>query len=252
MKPLWLILAVPLLWALPAQATVFWDDEMESGNSGFNISALAGIMSYDTTIKFSGSGSVKLTYPSNCYPDGPNQCGGSAFRVIGTPTSILWRRSYLYVPSSFTVGNDETKLLLAQPTTSAWNIWLELRPPATIMYAYSGTNPLSANYFSSANMPRNVWTCIEEFIDPGTAGQANGTLQIYVNGTIALNRTNVPMRPAGDTSTWSVMQIFRQVGIGNIYWDRIAVGNSRIGCVGAPPPPDTTPPPVPTGFTVTP
>src|SRR5689334_4528672 len=81
-----------------AQATVYWDDEMEAGTTGF--SAATGGMTFDTSVKFSGTGSIRLDYPSNCYPDNiSNQCGGFSERNH-TGNRHIYTRFYVMFSSN--------------------------------------------------------------------------------------------------------------------------------------------------------
>src|SRR5690242_13774787 len=100
-----------------SHATVFWDDEMEAGNTGYNISGKSGTMTFDTSVKFSGNGSLRLDYPSECYPDKIAQgfqCGGYVDRSFPT-TSNLYRRFYINMANNFTVGDSETKIMATYP-----------------------------------------------------------------------------------------------------------------------------------------
>ena len=55
---------VPML----SHAAVFWDDEMEEGTTGFKYQPNydSGAFTYDTSVKFSGSGSIRLNFPNAC------------------------------------------------------------------------------------------------------------------------------------------------------------------------------------------
>ena len=55
-----------------SHAAVFWDDEMEQGNTNFlpayMLSTMipGGNMAYDTNVKFSGAASLRYNYPAIC------------------------------------------------------------------------------------------------------------------------------------------------------------------------------------------
>src|SRR5690242_20137369 len=111
-----------------SQATVFWDDEVVSGNSGYSLAS--GAMSFDTSTKFSGNGSIRLDYPSQCYPDKilqGFQCGGYVDRTFPA-TSNLYRRFYLNMASNFTVGDTETKIMATYPSgNTTFTTWWEFQ-----------------------------------------------------------------------------------------------------------------------------
>ena len=86
-----------------SHGAVFWDDEMEQGNTDFSAAYMLstmipnGIMAYDTTTKYSGNGSIRVNFPASCDITGAefpaNQCGGSITRIFPDQASI-WRRVY--------------------------------------------------------------------------------------------------------------------------------------------------------------
>ena len=102
-RPLLLFLVMMTVLSLApmlSHAAVFWDDEMEEGPSEFSTSYMAsylipsGIMAYDTSVKFSGNGSIRLNYPPACQTlTTQNQCGGSATRTFPL-TDNVWKRVY--------------------------------------------------------------------------------------------------------------------------------------------------------------
>ena len=238
---------VPLL----AHATVFWEDEMEPGNTGYNL--VGGAMAFDTSTKFSGNGAVRLDYPSVCYPDASaqNNCGGYMDRAI-TPTSTLYRRFYVRLSSGFTVSDVYTKLMRSDTSGPNSNWWV-LGCCGSKQLLVSEQNV--PNVGSTINVPTSFtmqdarWYCVETMEQLNTPGVANGQSQVWVDGVQVMNQTGITYRQAGDNSLFVNNRLYRQTGIGSIWFDRIAVGDSRIGCSGAPPPSDTTPPAVPSGLT---
>ena len=247
------LVATALLSLSPilSHATVFWDDEMEPGNSGFDISMLQGTISYDTSVKFSGNGSVRLDYPSNCYPDIITaQCGGFTERSH-TSTPHVFTRYYVMFSSTFTYGNTETKIILSKTNTNVSSWWTT---------RYGSSNLVDQVQFvtdavvesSSFSFNRGVWTCVEmeEKLSSGP-GASDGFVNAWVNGSQVLHATGIFTTPPGDGATGYILKrIYRQVGIGSVWFDRIAVGDQRIGCSGSAPAGDTTPPASPIGLTI--
>jgi hypothetical protein len=253
LKITWLtVLASALLSGLPtiSHSTVFWDDEMEAGNSGYGL--VPGAMSYDTSVKFSGSGSVRLDYSSLCYPDASaqNNCGGYMDRTF-TPTGTFYRRFYIRLSSGFTVSDVFTKLMRSDTTGQTSNWWTLGCCGSKQMEVHDQNVPVGSTnvYFANFTMRDATWYCVETYEQLSTPGVANGVQQAWVDGVQVLNQTGIPFRASGDNSLYNNNRLYRQTGLGSIWFDRVAVGDTRIGCSGTPPPSDTTPPATPSGFT---
>lgn len=243
-----------------SHAAIFWDDEMEAGNTGFLLSATA--MSYDTAVKFSGSGSFRLNYPSACQTSTTqNQCGGSAGRAI-PHTDDLYRRAYFRMsgtgPNPTNSGVFETALaftkMLNTESTGISRDWWVMGCCRGKTFLAGLENVPSAgrttNVYSSITLADNRWYCIETREKMNTPGVANGIAEAWVDNVKVMTKTDVMFRSAGNTNNWDRVGIFRQIGAGNIWWDRYATGNSRIGCSGSNPQGDTTPPNIPSGASV--
>ena len=103
------------------------------------------------------------------------------------------------------------------------------------------------------------WDQIEFEWKLNTPGQADGLLRFWIDGVLRIEALNKEWRGPTPTSVHPIYgtlcptpsnvsikntQIYAQCGIGNVWYDRFAVANTRIGLVnGTPPPP---PPPVDT------
>jgi hypothetical protein len=249
------LIAMAVLSLLPisAHATVFWDDEMESGNSGYGI--VAGAMSYDTSIKFSGAGSTRLDYSSVCYPDASAQanCGGFMDRTY-TPTNGLYRRFYFRMSSGFQVSDVFTKMMRSDtngPNSSNWWVIGCCGGKLFIDAAQSPSLPGSAqNFYSTFTFRDAQWYCVETYEQLNTPGVSNGISRAWVDGALVMDVTNIPYKPSGDNSLFYNNRLYRQTGLGSIWYDRLAVGDTRIGCLGSVQTTDTTPPAVPLGLFV--
>ena len=262
---LFLVIIVGLsLLPMFSHAALFWDDEMESGTPFKSLYAISvGAMAYDTAVKFSGSGSIRLEYRPECEPAtfGGRGCGGSASRTVPL-TDTLYRRAYfrmsgqgpIVTPTRLfqtSIGNF-TKMLRTT-SNGLTRLWWVMGCCASKRFLVGLENvpPGGAtNKFSSATLTDNRWYCIETHEKLNTPGVANGIAQAWVDGAQVMNVTNIMYRLAGNNNLWNEVAIFRQTGRGNIWWDRYATGNTRIGCNGSGNQTDATPPALPSGIQV--
>ena len=84
------------------------------------------------------------------------------------------------------------------------------------------------------------WVCIETRIKLNAVGQADGVIEAYKNGVQFTNYTGLEFRKVSQGSQNNVFtfnRIFRQNGTGSLNYDRLAFGNTRIGCLGSIPAP---------------
>jgi len=250
------------LLPISSRAAVFWDDELESGNTGyplmFTLPSCGGATSgNDTTNKVSGSGSLRLGYPSNDIT-----CGGFADRSFSATTD-LWGRFYIRLSPGFIVSPVATKIMNNSTDGGGVSFWWAMYGGSSnLMITGQGYPPgiNAVNYFSNVGngnlrtSPEGGFVCVETRIKLNTVGSADGVIEAYKNGVLVMNHTGIVMRTAG-TSTETVRFIFnrmyRQYGQGDINYDRLAFGNTRIGPIGGEPPPTPTVPSAPTGLAVT-
>ncbi len=245
-----------LAFALPAQAQVFWDDEAEPGNTGYTLPS--GAMVFDTVVKFSGSASIRYNFPSVCYPDASaqNNCGGFADRQF-TPTEQLYRRVYVRFSPGFTPSDVFTKMFRSDTWGIVSNWWtigsnnFQFKVHNQSVLINGVGNLETQTVPTSFSFGTGQWYCVETREKLNTPGQLDGEVQVWIDGVQYLLATGLYHRQPGDTSMFYNHRLYRQTGIGSIWFDRIAVGASRIGCLGAGGGGgDTTPPPVPTAPTV--
>lgn len=251
---------VPML----SHAAVFWDDEMEAG-SPFEAPYAIGIgaMAYDTNVKMSGAGSLRLEYPTQCEPLalGNVGCGGGAGREI-PPTDNLYRRIYfrmsgqgpIVTPSRLFETSVKTFTKMLRATSDGINKeWWMMGCCGSkrFLLTQENTPPGGAtNVFTNFTLTDNRWYCLETHDKLGTPGVANGIAEAWVDGVNVLTKSDILNRQAGNNNLWNRVEVFRQTGRGNIWWDRFATGNTRIGCLGATPASDTTPPAPPQGLVI--
>jgi hypothetical protein len=255
------VAAVLSLVPISSHAAVFWDDEMEAGNTGYpglvsNGYSCGGVpgFTYDTVNKVSGSASLKENFPGLQYHQ---QCGGFADRSFPS-TSDLWGRFYVRLSPSFVVSTVTTKIMRNDTNTDQDHWWGMAFGSNQVMLALQNypTIGSSRNFYTNVGdgaLPRGQFVCIETRIKLNTVGQADGLVEAYKNGVRFLYYTGLEIRKVSQGTQGAQFyqnRMYRQDGAGSINYDRVAMGNTRIGCLGSVPASDSTPPAPPVGVVV--
>lgn len=110
---------------------------------------------------------------------------------------------------------------------------------------YVGCSQFSGN-INSIPILDNRWYCVEVHQFMGTPGLSDGKFEVWVDSVQAISRTfgmrgpnlfNPPGCVPGpnvfcnsNQATTSLLRLFVQHGTGSMYYDQLAIGNSRIGC----------------------
>jgi hypothetical protein len=253
-----------LLLAFPAQAVTFWEDDFESqlnaGGSGpwdtsqcvvyLGISAPAadGCTVHNnparTAQAFARSGTHVF---ERSFQKTTTDKGVMILRSHPGTTNVwirFWyRRSTDYIAAS----NGITKFFYLRNTGSGaspvWEqdyfgkFWLAAQFGGSMFCPTSNRVDGACNYYSNTgnNPPfaADTWYCVELHTDLGTIGNADGTIEAWVNGVKTMDHVNVPMM-ASPTSLVNLGNYVQWGTSGSSYIDDLAVGNTQIGC-GAPP-----------------
>lgn len=242
------VTAVLSLLPISSQATVFWDDEMEPGNTEY-ATVMPSTGSFDTSVKFSGSASLREHFDGSL---------GGGFEDRSFPaTSNLWGRFYIRLSPGFLVSEIGTKLMRSDPigqggsTPSYW-WWMPFGRANLGVAAQNYPQGDTTNLYSNMGNPDlsgGIWHCVEIHIQNNTAGQANGMIEAWKNGVQVMGHYNLALGGANPIQ-FASNRMYRQLGLGDIWYDRVAMGNSRIGCLGSVPTNDSTPPAPPSGLFV--
>lgn len=269
-----LLLSCTALLPSWSNAAVFWEDGLEPGNTGY---PPAAGMSYATSPVYEGTHSLKQHFLGN-------QIQGGSFieRYFGVGTEDLWSRFYIYLDNFIPDSQVGTKMMLQGEACCYPSFWWimpfgQTTLTVTVQGSKGGTE--TYNVFGS-NIPQNRWACIETHIKMSSPGVSNGIIEAWIDGNQVISRYDLPMRDAtasgrnSPTAKFTFNQLYVQYGEGDLYYDKLAVGNQRIGCSGelpksetpaqpSPPPqvsvpqappsvptpqPGLTPPPTPSGL----
>ena len=277
MRLLKLLLLLILLVPNAAGAATYWEDTFEDGilNDTWDISACEGTPPADgcnakisSDFAYNGTKSLKSTYHPTC-----TLCQqGTYYDRTFPATEEVWTRSYVRTTNFTYEASAGSKYYYIRsldfPAPNFFLInWFGSRQmgfgsQVEASLCPNGDGPYdSCVYYpnvASVSLNDNQWYCIEAHVKMNTPGQPDGMAELYVDGTKTLgyynrtfrgpNATNGPNNDNYGAATLNVVRHYTQVGAGDRYTDDLAVGDTRIGCGGAPPPPtDTTPPSPPSG-----
>lgn len=259
-----LLVLLALLMPSVSHATTYWDSNFDARDCNWRAGAdnaclevSSGVIYIDPAVSQSGAGSMHFyfDYPSvgSCLQGQPayvGQCGGYWDRTH-TATATLWRRFWVRLNSDFLTYPPGTKLIKAGSST--WSDWLGFGANGNNVWqvGLAAQGPLAPGRiaWSSGSLRHDgTWQCIEtsQTVDM-PAGSFNGTFLMWLDEVQVANYSDINYRAAGDNSLFSLSRVIRQNGQGQMYFDNVAVGDTRIGCGTAPPSPtDTTAPTTPT------
>jgi hypothetical protein len=265
-----------LLWIVnvnisTSHAGIFFDTSFETcavgtgadfpceGWNDFSLES-RGHLEVTNSLAFSGSKSVKGTFD--------NVNGSSQQPSITrnwTSVSHIFARFAFRKSSGFQfASNGITKMVRFKDDSGYPLTWVVVRYG---QYAILMENPYDAPSCAYALMsgiaPSSTsWDQIEVEMQYNTPGQSNGLMRMWVNGSLRIEQLNKAY--IGPTSTskgacgssnpstvrLKAAQIFIQSGLGSLYYDRFAVGDTRIGLTTGTTTSDTTPPTMPIGVGV--
>jgi hypothetical protein len=270
-----------LLWLLcsltipgPLQAAVYFDSNFETcavgtGNDfpceGWNDFGKEFInapnhnkIEITNSLAFSGTKSVKGTWVNvNGGIDNP-----SIFYYFPASDHLFARFATRQSPGFKMSSNNITKMVRFTSASGSWypviSVWLQSHK---YIIGVEGSWTLgSVNFTGGPTASSTSWDQVEVECLLNTPGQANGLVRMWVNGVLYVERLNLQLRGPTPTSInsqgllnsstyrFNQAQIFVQNGLGSIYYDRFAVGNTRIGLASGQTSSDTTAPTIPTGI----
>jgi hypothetical protein len=275
---------IALLWLLctltipdPLQAAVFFDSDFETCNVGtgndfpcegwddFGLEFINAPnhnkLEIATDLPFTGSKVVKNTFVNNiaipgfsCALENP-----SIYKSFQTSDHIFTRHVMRKSPGFLIGSSNSTKFRRWRANSSSGYpvISALMYNNNHILVVEGGYGMGTVLYQGGPPVSSTAWDQVEAEIKMNTPGQSDGILRLWVNGTLYVERLNLQLRGPAPTSVssqgllvpstaaFNVDQIFIQCGQGNIFVDRLAVGNTRIGPIQSGSA-DSTPPARPT------
>lgn len=263
-----------LLWLLstvvipgPSYAEIFFDSDFELGGSydwaanGWNdfgtASSPGSLMSMSTDRAFTGSRSLKLTYDNI---NGSTQRPSIYRNFAVNQKHIFARFAHRQDPGWQLSSNGGTKMIRwrtedGYPILWIYNKWGN--------YAFDMEGPYDRGgnwiWYCNRAPSQTSWDQVEIEYKLNDPGVSNGLVRMWVNGTLCIESLNhqfigptptsigLSNLPNPSTGTLRTTQVYLQSGLGTIYYDRLAVGNTRIGATKSTSA-DSTPPASPQGF----
>ena len=241
-----------LLWLLytltipaPSHAAIFFDSDFELGigddwaANGWNDFGQAnpGHLEISTDTAFTGTHSVKGTWTDI---NGSSQ-QPSIHRGF-TPVTRVFVRFAVRASPGFQIGsNGYTKMVRIRGSEGSPTTWLSIYYGNYIIGMEQPFDAGANIINTGVRFSTTSWDQIEFELKLNTPGQANGETRMWVNGVLRIdqrNRQYIGPTPESrgvygiltpSTLRLSNAQIFVQSGLGNIYYDRFAVGDTRIG-----------------------
>lgn len=247
MTLLWLLSTLMILSS--SHAAIFFDSdfELEGGNdwaaNGWNDFGLAPapgtFMSMTNQQAFTGARSLSLAYDNI---NGSTQ-RPSIYRNIPAGTKHIFVRFAFRLDPAFQLSsNGGTKLIRWRATDGYPILWINNKWNS---YAFDMEGPYdrTGNWilYCGRVPSRTSWDQVEIEYKLNDPGVSNGLLRMWVNGTLcveSLNHQFIGPTPTSvglsglsnpSTSTLLTTQVYLQSGNGKMFYDRLAIGNTRIG-----------------------
>jgi hypothetical protein len=209
----------------------------------------------------SGGCALRITYPAGTYSTSFS-AGRVAYAVGGQPTD-LYLGAWMRYSNPFTfhpIGHKVNFFVLAGANPGCRNVSMGYVYTQSVMAPQICWGVGTKSYFQNVgtwnqNAHLNEWHWYEEHIRVNTPGIADGIMQVWIDGVLYIDYSNVPIRDVGDTAGFGSIQHTGEWGGGGGtitqtgYWwiDHTVISTTRIGhpVIGG----DTTPPRSPADFT---
>ena len=232
-----------------SHAAIFFDSdfELEGGNdwaanewNDFGSAPAPGtFMSMTNEQAFTGARSLTLAYDNI---NGSTQRPSIYRNMPAGNKHIFVRFAFRLDPAFQLSSNGGTKLIRWRTTDGYPILWIYNKWNS---YAFDMEGPYdrTGNWILYCNRApsRTSWDQVEIEYKLNDPGVSNGLLRMWVNGTLcveSLNHQFIGPTPTSvglsglsnpSTSTLLTTQVYLQSGNGKMFYDRLAVGNTRIG-----------------------
>ena len=269
-----LLLMLTLMIPSSSHAAIFFDDSFETcvvgGGASFPCEGwndfgqeVAGVSDVVTSPTFSGSKSFQQTLTHAGLPTG-NVYKPSIYKSFTPRDHIFFRWANKYsVPYQSCLINGMSKSVRLKISQGYPLIWIANYFGRYSVFVEAPYYSTTKRFDTGVSVTSGNWDQLEAEWKLNTPGRADGLLRFWVNGVLLVEELNKEWRgpfpdsvhpiygpnyPTPSTAQISNTQIYVQCGVGNIWYDRFAVGDTRIGLTTGQPRSDTTPPASPQGL----
>jgi hypothetical protein len=255
-----------------SHADMFWQEDFEAPANLGNWQRSTPSMPYvSSTLPYQGLQSLQLDY------NGPT--GGGYMDRQHPNVDEVYTRFYTQTKAFSYEASTGTKRFQQMNLNTPYqypNFWWEnifgsremaiigqvvAEPCASTGHAAYDSCPYYPN-MARVPLSDNRWYCIETHLKMNKPGVADGVIELWIDGVQTMSHTGRTFRgpsvsnPNGNSSltNFNNIRIYRQAGVGTMWYDNFAVGSTRIGCSGGstpstPTPSTTSAPTTPSGVT---
>ncbi|TKB95637.1 MAG: hypothetical protein E8D41_00310 [Nitrospira sp.] len=223
-----------------------WDDLIPPGqhNAEWSDEVNANTLEITNVGCFSGSKCIKETFRNNGLAgDGGNK--PTIYKTVPR-TDHMFFRGVIKRDASFRTCtlNNSTKMwrFRGEGIGGGYPILLMGVRSDRYVVAVEGPYDFAGTYvFTGGPLISTTWQNVELEWKWNTPGVSDGIIRLWVDGVLYIERLNLALRGPTLTSVglsgkldtsdyyFNSSQVYAQCGTGALYWDRLAVGDTRIG-----------------------
>jgi hypothetical protein len=222
-------------WLMPSgtSAGTFWTDDFEAGLDGWSAYDGAGPGSIEVVTEqaHSGSHSLRLHYVDLGAGVGP------FIDRYSQRTTNMYVRAWIKSSPGFVYSGSATKLSYSPRGDNYPSCLLNTQGSPVPFIGCQGVpnNGTFSNDFmqfaSSQASISTAWHCVEWQVNYGSVGQNNGVVRIWWDDNLVAEKTGIPF--LASYADMYLVRMYRERGLGDIYWDDFSVGDTRQGCSGS-------------------
>jgi hypothetical protein len=220
-------------WVMPSNgnAGTFWTDDFESGLGAWSLYDGAGPGSIELVNGEAHSGvqSLRMHYVDLNTGQGP------FMDRYGPRTTNMFVRAWVKMSPGFSFSPSATKLSYSPRGDTYPSCLLDTYGSPQITLVCQGVpndGSFAKDFVQNASASISTsWHCIEWQVDYGSVGQANGAIRVWWDDNLVLQRTGIYF--LSQFADMYLVRMYRERGLGDLYWDDFSVGDSRQGCSGS-------------------
>lgn len=216
---------------------------------------LGGGLGRTTAVAYSGSRSLQWHFTGSQWDPSTNPRSCSASRYFKGSDEV-WMRWFEYWGSGMKTESSGTKRHYMYGNYGyyghCFGYYNGGKQLSLVMQSvYEASDPWNQHWATEVlshnatpfNMPENQWVCYEAHMKYNTPGQADGVYEAFATNMTAGGPTiqfakytgrnwrgSSPNDPLPPSATWATWKVYTQDGMGDIYDDDYAIGNTRCGC----------------------